>query len=166
MLQPRCGRSAAVSRAAGSAAARPNILTHQNNPNSSPPVTRCDWSCGHSRGPSESSVILVCTTSLTRHSRCHCSPRRGNALCLSLDCSTTARPIQSQIFGRDGERFSFSPSAFARLRRDKGEKAGMRASVKTKFTPHLAFNSTPSRHISQTARPPSPRPGHLIWRWR
>ena len=30
-----------------------------------------------------------------------------------------------------GERFSFSPSAFAKLWRDKGEKAGMRASDKT-----------------------------------
>ena len=38
------------------AAAHPNFSPHPNNPNASPPFTRCDWSCRHSRGPSESSV--------------------------------------------------------------------------------------------------------------
>ena len=51
--------------------------------------------------------------------------RRGNALCLSLDCSMTVRPIQSQIFRCGSERFSFS----------LGEKVGMRASVKLTFPP-------------------------------
>jgi hypothetical protein len=36
------------------------------------------------------------------------SPRRRNSLCTSSFSRLTIRPIQSRVFQRDGERFSFS----------------------------------------------------------
>ena len=49
------------------------------------------------------------------------------------DFSMTARPIQSQVFGCGGERFSFSPACRAVAQQRRREKAGMRAGVSTIF---------------------------------